>query len=71
MNYTDANKVSVIVTLNPVLTFIIMYFLGVFQVSWIAHENFTLVNISGAVIALAGALMVVLSDRKKTIRLNN
>jgi drug/metabolite transporter (DMT)-like permease len=64
MYYADANKISVIVTLNPVLTFIIMYFLGVFQVTWIAHEHFTLINIAGAVIALAGALMVVLSDRK-------
>jgi drug/metabolite transporter (DMT)-like permease len=64
MHYADANKISVIVTLNPVLTFVIMYFLGVFQVTWIAHEHFTLVNISGAVIALAGALMVVLSVRK-------
>jgi hypothetical protein len=42
-----------------------MYFLGVFQVSWIAHEHFTLVNISGAVIALIGALMVVLLPQRK------
>ena len=67
MQYSDANKISVIVTLNPVLTFVIMYFLGVFQVSWIAHEHFTLVNISGAIIALMGALMVVLLPQRKTI----
>lgn len=64
MHYADANKISVIVTLNPVLTFVIMYFLGVFHVSWIDHEHFTFINLSGAFIALAGALMVVLSDRK-------
>jgi drug/metabolite transporter (DMT)-like permease len=67
MQYTDANKISVIVTLNPVLTFVLMYFLGVFQVSWIAAEHFTLLTLSGAFIALVGALMVVLlPDRKNS-----
>jgi drug/metabolite transporter (DMT)-like permease len=65
MQYTEANKISVIITLNPVLTFVIMYFLGVFQVSWIAAEHFTIVNISGGFIALVGALMVVLLPERK------
>jgi drug/metabolite transporter (DMT)-like permease len=65
IHYADANKISVIVTLNPVLTFIIMYFLGVMQVSWIAAEHFTLLNLSGAFIALVGALMVVLLPERK------
>ena len=64
MHYTDANKISVIVTLNPIITFILMFILGLLQVRWIEKETFTLLNVSGAVIALAGVLLVVTMRRK-------
>jgi drug/metabolite transporter (DMT)-like permease len=65
MQYTDANKISVVVTINPILTFVIMYLLGIFQVSWIEPEHFTLLNISGALIALTGVLLVLLLPERR------
>jgi len=65
IKYTEANRVSVVLTINPVITFITMYFLTRADVSWIAHENFSLMGIAGALTALAGALTVILAGRKK------
>lgn len=65
MHYTDANRISVIVTINPILTFVLMYILGIMQVTWIQPEHFTWLNISGALLALTGVLMVVLLPQKK------
>jgi drug/metabolite transporter (DMT)-like permease len=62
--HLDANKVSVIVTLNPVVTFIIMYFLTVFNASWIKPEHFSIATIVGASLALGGAVLVILFSKK-------
>ncbi len=63
--YIEANKVSMIITLNPVITFITMAILGAMQVEWIAHENFSGYSIAGALLVLSGALLVILSGRDK------
>jgi drug/metabolite transporter (DMT)-like permease len=63
--HLDANKVSVIVTLNPVVTFIIMYFLAVFNASWIKPEHFSVATIIGASLALGGAILVILFSKKR------
>jgi drug/metabolite transporter (DMT)-like permease len=63
--HLEANKVSVIVTLNPVVTFIIMYFLEVFNVQWIKPEHFSIATIVGASLALAGAIIVILFSKKR------
>ncbi len=66
IKYLEANKVSVIVTLNPIITFITMAVLGEMQVNWIAYEHFSATGVAGAVTVLSGALMVILfSGRKK------
>ncbi len=60
LKYLEANKVSVIITLNPIITFIAMAILSGLQVSWISPERFTLVTIIGAVLVMLGAIMTIL-----------
>jgi drug/metabolite transporter (DMT)-like permease len=64
--YLDSNKVSVIVTMNPVVTFILMFFLAKMNVSWIAPEHFSAMSILGTILALGGAVFVILFTRKET-----
>ena len=62
--YLDSSKVSVIITMNPLLTFALMYIFGNMNVSWIAAEHFSVASIIGAVLALGGAIFVILFTRK-------
>jgi drug/metabolite transporter (DMT)-like permease len=65
MKYLEANKISVIIILNPILTFIIMAILGYYEVSWIVHDKFTSVTILGASIVITGAVLTVLKQKRK------
>ncbi len=62
LKYLEAGKVSIIIVLNPIITFILMGILTWMQVDWIAGEHFSVLSIAGALVALAGAILVV---RKK------
>jgi drug/metabolite transporter (DMT)-like permease len=62
LKYLEAGKVSIIIVLNPIITFILMGILTWMQVDWIAGEHFSVLSILGALIALFGAILVV---RKK------
>lgn len=64
IKYAEANKVSLIVTLNPIITVIAMFFLGVIGVHWIAPEHFSTFSILGAALALSGAGFVVFFARR-------
>ncbi len=64
LKYTEANKVSVIITQNPVITFITMAILGGLEVSWIAPEHFTFLTVTGAVLVIAGAVLTVFTRNK-------
>ncbi len=64
IKYAEATKVSVIIALNPILTFVGMALLAVLEVSWIEPEHFTFLSIVGAVIVLAGAIITILSRKK-------
>ena len=57
--YLEANKISIIITLNPVITLIVMSILAVIEVSWIATEKMTLPAIIGAGLVLGGAILAV------------
>lgn len=65
LKYTEANKISVIITLNPIITFITMALLEAATVSWIAYENFTLFSLLGAAVVFGGAILVITSRRNK------
>ena len=62
LKHLEAGKVSILLILNPIITFVIMGILTWLQVSWMAPEHFSVLSVSGALIALFGAILVV---RKK------
>jgi drug/metabolite transporter (DMT)-like permease len=61
---TEANKVSVIIIINPVITFITMGILTRLNVSWIQHERFSAITILGALLVISGAILV--AKKQKT-----
>ncbi|MCK4921106.1 MAG: DMT family transporter [Bacteroidales bacterium] len=65
LKYAEANKISMIITLNPILTFVTMAILEILAVSWIEYENFTYLSILGAILALIGVSVVVLKRKKE------
>jgi len=62
--YLEANKISVIITLNPIITFISMGILGAMQVSWIQAEVITIYGIIGAALVISGAVLVIIPKKK-------
>jgi len=64
LKYTEANKVSVIIIVNPVITFVTMGILTELNVWWVTHERFSLVTIIGASLVITGAVLV--SKKSKT-----
>jgi len=64
LKYMEAGKVSVLLIMNPIITFVIMGVLTWLQVSWIAPEHFSVLSIFGALLALFGAILVVRKKRK-------
>lgn len=65
LRFIEANKVSVIIFLNPIITFITMGILTYLSVDWIAHERFSPVTILGASLVISGAFLVVKKSKKK------
>jgi len=64
LKYLEAGKVSIIIILNPIITFILMGILTALNVDWIAGEHFSVLSITGALIALGGAILVVRKKKK-------
>ena len=67
IHYIEANKVSVILILNPILTFGLMAIISHSQATWITHEHYTLMTLTGALTVLAGALLTVFRSRNDRI----
>lgn len=67
LKYLEAGKVSIIIILNPIITFILMGILTVLSVDWIAGEHFSVLSIVGALIALGGAILVIRNKKQKDI----
>jgi len=65
LKYLEAGKVSIIIILNPIITFILMGFLTRMKVSWIDGENFTTLSVMGALIVILGAVLVVSKKRNR------
>ena len=64
LKYTEAKKISIIVTLNPLITFGTMSLLALLRVTWIDAEHLDLFSIVGALLVLSGAVLVLLRGRK-------
>ena len=59
LKYLEANKVSMIVITNPIITFIIMAVLTQMEVTWIAGEHFKPLVWAGAILFISGAILVL------------
>jgi drug/metabolite transporter (DMT)-like permease len=59
LKYIEANKVSIIITLNPIITFIAMFVLDLLNISWIEPENINIYGFAGALGVLAGVILAV------------
>jgi drug/metabolite transporter (DMT)-like permease len=59
IKFTEATRVSVIITLNPIITFISMAILSRMEVDWIEPETFSILSFLGALTVLGGAIMVI------------
>jgi len=57
--YTQVNKVSVIISMNPILTFIAMTFLFYMDVQWIETSIMDLKTLVGAILVILGAIFVI------------
>lgn len=69
--YIEANKVSMIVTLNPIITFIAMGLLTYFEIAWIEPEIISTKGIIAALLVIIGAILAVSfakSSEKNEIR---
>lgn len=66
LKYLEANKISVIITLNPMITFVVMAVLSKKQVSWIQAETFTALTIIGALTVLSGVVLTVIRKKQAT-----
>lgn len=64
LKYLEAGKVSIMLILNPIITFIVMGVFTWLQVNWVAPEHFSVLSVLGALVALFGAILVV---RKKRV----
>jgi len=62
--YLEANKISVIITLNPLITMVIMAWLSSIKVSWINPEVFSTLTIIGALTVLSGVVLTVAKKNK-------
>lgn len=65
LKYTEANKVSIIIILNPMITFLTMGILTQLNVNWVTHERFSAITIVGAVLVFLGAILVARKTQKK------
>jgi drug/metabolite transporter (DMT)-like permease len=61
--YMEANKISVIITLNPIITFVTMSILGSMDLDWINAEVMTIFGVAGAILVIFGAIMVVIPKK--------
>ena len=62
--YVDVNKVSVIITLNPIITLVVMSILYQMNVDWIETQQMGLYTWVGALLVISGAFMVVFFKKK-------
>jgi drug/metabolite transporter (DMT)-like permease len=61
--YIEANKVSIIITLNPIITFVVLSLFAVYNINWVEAEIITFKGMMGAGLVLFGAVLVVLPKK--------
>jgi len=66
IQYTEANKISVILILNPILTFVIMAVISHTGARWITHEHYTITTLAGALTVLFGAMLTIFRPMRRS-----
>lgn len=61
----EASKVSIIIIMNPIITFITMGILTQMNVKWIGHERFSAFSIIGGFLVLSGAVLVAKKQKQR------
>jgi drug/metabolite transporter (DMT)-like permease len=57
--YVEANKISMIITMNPIITFIIMGAAAYFEVTWMIPEVITMKGMFAALLVIVGGVLAV------------
>lgn len=57
--YAEANRISIIITLNPIITFAILEGMLFFSIHWIEISPFTTLSYVGAFLVLSGAVIAI------------
>jgi drug/metabolite transporter (DMT)-like permease len=65
LKYIEANKISVIITLNPLITLAIMAYLNHIKSSLIVSDTYSFLMMVGTFIVIAGVIMVVFKRKSK------
>ena len=60
LKYLEANKISIILIQNPIITFVVLMVLQQMQVTWIKADQLNLIAM-----VITGGILTVLSGRKK------
>jgi drug/metabolite transporter (DMT)-like permease len=69
--YLEANKISMIITMNPIVTFVLMGFAAYFGVAWLQPEVITFRGIIAALLVIVGGVLAVAfanPNKKKEIK---
>ncbi len=57
--YAEANRISIIITLNPIITFLILEGMMTFSIDWIVITPFSFISYIGASLVIIGAILAV------------
>ena len=63
----EANKVAIIITMNPIITITTMLILTFLEVSWIEPERIGFLGIVAALLVVSGAILAVRSKKPKPL----
>ncbi len=64
--YTEANKISIVIIMNPVITFLVLELLILFEANWFQINKVSTLAYAGALLVIIGTILAIgLSKAKK------
>lgn len=64
--YTEANKISIVIIMNPVITFIVLELMVWFDIRWFNIDKVSPLAYAGAILVIVGTILAIgLSAKKK------
>lgn len=65
LKYTESNKISIVITVNPIITFLLLELMLHFNIGWIQIDAFSSMAYIGALFVLIGAILAIGVFNKK------